>query len=176
MRHAKRPGSLSRRSEHNQATLDAMAQQMLRHGRIHTTFVKAKRAQPVVDRLITLGKEGSVHSRRQAFRVLQDRGLVKRLFAEIAPRYLDCRGGYTRVLRLNHRPGDGAMTAMFELTRLPAEAFKTSEKKAQAEKVTKPGQPAAKADAKPEEQPQKPKKFFEGLRDLFGKKKGGADS
>ena len=175
MRHAKRPGSLSRRSEHNQATLDAMAQNILRHGRIHTTFVKAKRAQPVVDRLITLGKEGSIHSRRQAFRVLQDRGLVKLLFAEIAPRYLDCRGGYTRVLRLNNRLGDGAMTAMFELTRLPAEAPKAAPK-AQAEKATKPGQPAAKPEAKPEEQPQKPKKFFEGLRDLFGKKKGGAES
>ena len=165
MRHARNNvNRLSRTSEHGKAMLDNTARNVLHHGRIRTTLSKAKATQRVVDRLITLGKEGSIHSRRQAFRVLQDRTLVKRLFGDIAPRFVDVRGGYTRVLRLAIRQGDGAQTALLELTKLPVEepAKPTKAPKAEAE----PAQPIAPAEAK------KPKKFFEGLRELFKTKKG----
>jgi len=156
--------------------LAAMSRNIVLHGRIRTTVGKAKHAQPQVDRLITLGKDGSVHARRQAFRILQDRDLVKQLFAEIAPRFLDVRGGYTRVLRLGPRAGDGAPTALLELTRLPAEeTFKASEKKAQAKKAAASAAAQASPEKK-EEAAQKPKPFFEGLRKFFRPKKGGAES
>lgn len=173
MRHAKRRGRLARRSEHYEATISALTRNIFLHGRIRTTFGKAKHAQPAVDRLITLGKDGSVHARRQAYRVLRDRGLVKQLFAEIAPRFLDCQGGYTRVLRLGPRPGDGAPTALLELTRLPAAAPKAPPK-AQAKKAAAPTERAP--AKKQEEKAAKPKRFFEGLRELFKPKKGGAES
>lgn len=173
MRHARRTSRLSRRSEHRQATLDNMARAMIQHGRIRTTLVKGKEARRVVDRLITLGKEGSVHSRRRAFVVLQDRELVKRLFAEIAPRYLDTQGGYTRLLRLSPRLGDGAQRALLELTRLPAEP-KPAAPKSKAQQVPAPEESSKPATAQEPEAGEKPKKFFEGLRELF-KRKGGPE-
>lgn len=165
MRHARRELRLGRTSEHSQATLDNLARNLLRHGRIRTTVAKAKVSRRVVDRLITLGKDGSVHARRQAYRILQDRGLVKRLFADIAPRFLDCQGGYTRVLKLDGaRHGDGAQTAILELTRLPAPTAVGARK-------AKPAEPARPAPEQP-----KPKGFLDGLRGLFGKKKESGSS
>lgn len=171
MRHARRELRLGRTSEHSQATLDNLARNLLRHGRIRTTVAKAKVSRRVVDRLITLGKDGSVHARRQAYRILQDRGLVKQLFADIAPRFLDCQGGYTRVLKLDGaRRGDGAQTAVLELTRLPAPP-----KPAPARKAKPPAEPAKPTEPKAGEQP-KPKGFLDGLRGLFGKKKESGSS
>ena len=173
MRHGRRNVRLSRRSEHRQAMLDNMACNLLLHGRIRTTVAKAKETKRLADRLISFGKEGSIHSRRQAYQVLQDRGLVKRLFAEVAPRFLDCQGGYTRVLRLAPRAGDGAELALLELTRLPVEPPKKSPK-VKAERIAPPAKEADAPPAKKEhgEEPQKPKKFFEGIRELFRPKKG----
>lgn len=154
-----------------------MARNLLRHGRIQTTVAKAKVSRRVVDRLITLGKEGSIHARRQAFRILQDRGLVKQLFADVAPRFLDCQGGYTRVLKLDGaRRGDGAQTAVLELTRLPTAAPKAPPKR-QAKPAPAPEPKAPKAAAEPSaEEAPKPKRFLEGLRGLFGPKKKGSES
>jgi len=141
-----------------------VANALLRHGRIRTTLGKAHEAKRLVDRLITLGKEGSIHSRRQAFRVLQDRDMVKRLFADVAPLFLDSHGGYTRVLKLSPRVGDGAPQALLELTRVPAKLPKAPAKakpqEAQAPKAEAPVQA-------PPEEAKKPKRFFEGLRGLF---------
>ena len=150
-----------------------MARAIIEHGRIKTPVVKGKEARRVVDRLITLGKEGSVHSRRRAFRVLQDRSLVKRLFAEIAPRFQDVSGGYTRVLRMMPRPGDGAERALLELTRLPAVQVAKPSTKAKVQPSKAPAEKPAAAEG--QESEEKPKKFFEGLRELF-RKKGGAES
>lgn len=172
MRHARRELRLGRTSEHSQAMLANMARNLLRHGRIRTTVAKAKVSRRVVDRLITLGKDGSIHARRQAYRILQDRGLVKQLFADIAPRFLDCQGGYTRVLKLDGaRHGDGAPMAVLELTRLPAPPKPAPARKAkpQPAEPAKPS-PAPRAEPKAEEKP-KPKRFLEGLRGLFGKKR-----
>ena len=173
MRHARAGNRLSRTSEHRRATLSNMARNVLQHGRIRTTVAKAKEAQRLIDRLVGLGKDGSVHSRRLAYRVLKDRGLVKQLFADVSPRFLDRQGGYTRVLKLGHRPGDGAATALLELTRLPARAPRAGGPAAPPKTSDAPRAPKPKA----EEAPAKPKRFFEGIRELFGKKKkAGADS
>ena len=175
MRHATRVARLSRTSEHREATLANMARNIIRHGRIRTTLAKGKEARRVIDRLITLGKEGSVHSRRRAYRLLQDRALVKRLFAELAPQYLGCQGGYTRLLRLSLRPGDGAQVALLELTRLPVEMQPTAPKaKAQPASQSKtPSAPKAAAE-EADASKKKPKGFFEGLRERFRPKKSGA--
>ena len=174
MRHARGGNRLSRTSEHRDALLSNMAGSLLEHGRIRTTLAKAKESRHVVERLISLGKEGSVHSRRRAYRILKDRALVKRLFADIAPRFLDCRGGYARIVKLSERPGDCATVALLELTRLPVATPKRTVKAAAKET---PASPAA-STAQPKsvaEQPEKPKGFFEGLKKLLHpKEKAGA--
>jgi len=173
MRHGVMSVRLSRPSGQRKALVAITAKNLLRDGRIRTTLAKAKQTQRAVDRLITLGKEGSIHSRRRAFRVLRDRDAVKALFAEIAPRFLDCQGGYTRVLKLTTRPGDGALLAMLELTRLPVEAPPAPSKaKAQAKAAPTEEPKAKEAKEQEGEEPGKPKRFLEGLRDLFRKKGG----
>jgi len=151
-----------------------MARNLVRHGRIHTTVTKGKEAQRVVDRLVSLGKDGSVHARRQAYRVLQDRDLVKRLFADIAPQFLDCSGGYTRLLKLSIRPGDGAHAALLELTRLPATERPRAPKAApSATKAPSPTPSTKPAEDATTEEPKKGKGFFEGFREWFKPKQSG---
>ena len=177
MRHARRTRRLSRPSEARAALLANTARNLLQHGRIRTTVAKAKETQRVVERLISFGKEGSVHSRRQAYRILRDRTLVKQLFAEIAPRFLDCQGGYTRVFKLAPRVGDGATQALLEFTRLPVELPKAPPKaKAPKAQQPKPQEPAAPKAPTEEAQPPKPKRLFEGLREFFRPKQKGFQS
>ena len=177
MRHASNTTRLSRAPAQRRALLANMAKNLLRHGRVRTTVVKAKETGRVVDRLISLGKDGSVHSRRQAYRLLQDRNLVKRLFSDIAPQFLDCRGGYTRVLKLSPRAGDGASLALLELARLPV----TSPEPTPKVKVHKAAPPETKKTPETSEKGkgagEKPKKgFFEGLRERFRPKRAAAPS
>lgn len=174
MRHAVRSRRLSRPTEHREALLANLVRALLLHGRIRTTVAKAKEARLIADRLISLGKDGSVHARRQAYRVLQDRTVVKRLFAEIAPPFLNVQGGYTRVLRLAPRVGDGAPQALLELTHLPVETSRAPAKEKPAKAA--PPQPSATPSAAAQEAPKKPKRFFEGLRGLFRPKKGDVGS
>lgn len=100
---------------HEKLMLSGLAAALLRDERIRTTEAKAKRLRPVAERLITLGKAGTVHARRQALAVVEDRDVVHKLFAEIAPRYPDRNGGYTRILKLGPRKGDAASMALIEL-------------------------------------------------------------
>jgi large subunit ribosomal protein L17 len=143
------------------------------HGQLRTTYARAREAQRLADRLVTLGKEGSVHSRRRAFQVLQDRTLVKQLFADIAPRFVGVPGGYTRVVRLGLRRGDGAQTAMLAFSRLPAitpaapAAARRPAPSPDAPSTPSPTQP------KPGDGEKEGKGFFEGLRNLWGRKKKG---
>jgi large subunit ribosomal protein L17 len=173
MRHARRDQRLSRPSEHRQALLDHVVRSLIIHGQIRTTLARAKEAQRLADRLVTLGKEGSIHSRRHAFRTLQNRTLVKQLFGEIAPRFVDVPGGYTRVTRLSFRRGDGAQEAVLAFSRLPAP-------QPTAAAGPKPGRAPKTPAAPPSPQPQKadalekPKGFFEGLRTLWTRKKKGS--
>jgi large subunit ribosomal protein L17 len=106
---------LGRSPSHQKAILANLARELLIHDRITTTETKAKRARPVVERLITYGKKGDLAARRQALKVINDRRVVDRLFEEVAPRYRDRDGGYTRILKLGPRQGDSAPMVLIEL-------------------------------------------------------------
>lgn len=100
---------------HQKAILSNLAREVINNGRITTTETRAKVVQPLVDRLVTYGKRGDLHARRQALKVVHDRNVVHRLFAEVAPRYQGRDGGYTRILKLGPRQGDGAPMVILEL-------------------------------------------------------------
>ena len=115
MRHRKKGRQLSRTRSHRKATLRNLATSMFRHERIETTTAKAKELRPFAERLITLARRGDVHARRLAATKIQDREVLGKLFDEIAPRYLERPGGYTRVLKLGNRKGDAAEMSLIEL-------------------------------------------------------------
>ncbi len=100
---------------HQKLMLGGLAASLFTHERIRTTEAKAKVLRPFAERLITFAKAGDVHARRQVLRVVPDRDVVHKLFAEIAPRFEGREGGYTRILKLGPRQGDGAPMAMIEL-------------------------------------------------------------
>jgi large subunit ribosomal protein L17 len=115
MRHARRGRRFNRSSPHRQAMFANMAVALLKHEQIKTTLPKAKDLRSVVERLITLGKRGDLHARRQALRVLRDTDITAKLFGDLAERYQDRPGGYTRVIRAGLRYGDMAPLAVIEL-------------------------------------------------------------
>jgi large subunit ribosomal protein L17 len=115
MRHLKQGRKLGRTTAHRKALLRNLATALLEHERIITTEPKAKELRRVADKLVTLGKRGSLHARRQALQVVQSNAVVRKLFDEIAPRFAERQGGYTRILRLGYRPGDAAAMAVIEL-------------------------------------------------------------
>lgn len=175
MRHATQSQRLSLPSDQRRALLNSLVRNLVVHGRITTTRARAKEAQRLADRLVTLGKDGSVHARRRAFRVLQDRTLVKQLFGDIAPRFNDVAGGYTRVTRLVVRRGDGAEQALLAFSRLPAAPTPVP---ARPRPPAKPEQPSAAPRTvapkrQAEETSEKRKGLFEGLRSLWTRKQRG---
>lgn len=115
MRHQKTRRRLQRHGSQRRALLNSLVTALFRYQRINTTQVKAKEAQKLAEQLITLGKNPSLHTRRQAFELLGDHGMVKKLFDEIAPLFTERAGGYTRVIRSGHRAGDAAPMAILEL-------------------------------------------------------------
>lgn len=118
MRHRKKGRELGRTRSHKRAMLRNMATSLFVHERIRTTEAKARELRPVAERLITLAKRGDLHSRRQARRYIADRDVLQKLFDQIGPRFQDRPGGYTRILKLGARQGDGAELALIELTEL----------------------------------------------------------
>ena len=114
MRHRNQGRKLNRSSSHRKAMFANMACSLIKHEQITTTLPKAKELRPVVEKLITLGKRGDLHARRQAYSQLPDRAMVAKLFDELAERYADRNGGYTRVIRANFRYGDAAPMAVIE--------------------------------------------------------------
>lgn len=121
-------------SSHRKAMLCNMASSLLVHKRIHTTFPKAKAVVPLVDKLITWSKKGTIHARRLSFSILRNRLLVKKLFTEIAPTMTNRSGGYTRIIKAGVRAGDGAPMALIELTAEEAVEEKEPKKKKKAKK------------------------------------------
>lgn len=115
MRHQMSGRKLNRTSSHRKAMLRNMAAALVKHEQIKTTLPKAKELKPYLDKLITLGKRGDLHARRQALSVLRDCALTAKLFDTLAPRYAERSGGYTRVLKSGHRYGDAAPMAFIEL-------------------------------------------------------------
>ncbi len=115
MRHRKAGRKLNRTSTHRRALFANMASALIKHEQIVTTLPKAKELRRVVDQLITLGKRGDLHARRQAFARIRDEEMVAKLFATLGPRYAERPGGYTRVLKAGYRFGDSAPMAVIEL-------------------------------------------------------------
>jgi large subunit ribosomal protein L17 len=115
MRHQMSGRKLNRTSSHRKAMLRNMAAALVKHEQIKTTLPKAKELKPYLDKLITLGKRGDLHARRQALSVLRDSALTAKLFDTLAPRYAERNGGYTRVLKAGPRYGDAAPMAFIEL-------------------------------------------------------------
>lgn len=115
MRHGARHRQLSRTASHRRAMLRNMATSLLAHDRVTTTEAKAKELRPYVEKLITLARRGDLHARRQVERKIKDRDVTGKLFAELGPRFAGRPGGYTRIIKLGHRGGDGAEMARIEL-------------------------------------------------------------
>jgi len=192
MRHRMKSVRLSRNTSARKALLRSLAANIINHYRIKTSLAKAKEARRVIERLITLGKADTLHARRKAYKVLNDRAGVKRLFTEIAPLFKQRAGGYTRIIRAYPRRGDGAEMVFLELTEQPVKEVKKINKKKSEEKeaakpekrVDKKGEPEKKVAPPPvhekkaleprkEERPTKrpPKKsFFKNLRQHFKRK------
>ena len=115
MRHRRAGKKLGRDSAHRKALYSNLAGQLIEHGRIKTTAAKAKAVKPFAEQLITLGKRGDLHARRLALAELRSQDVVHQLFAEVAPRFADRPGGYTRIIRLGPRNGDAAEMVYLEL-------------------------------------------------------------
>ena len=115
MRHRKRTVKLSRTDTHRKAMFRNMVTSLLDKERIETTVPKAKEARRFADRMVTLGKRGTLHARRQALSYIMDKEVVGKLFAELATRFAGRNGGYTRIIRTGFRRGDGAEMAFLEL-------------------------------------------------------------
>lgn len=122
MRHGKSGRKLNRTSSHRQAMFSNMASALIKHEQIKTTLPKAKELRPVVEKLITLGKRGGIHARRQVFAFLRDDATTAKLFETLGQRYSERPGGYTRVLKAGFRYGDAAPMAIIELVDRDPEA------------------------------------------------------
>jgi large subunit ribosomal protein L17 len=184
MRHQKKTIKLGRTAEHRKALLANQVCSLIEHQRIKTTLAKAKAVRPLAERMVTLGKTGSIHARRTALATLRQKSAVKKLFDDIAPRSAERNGGYTRIVKLGQRKSDSAPMAFIEWVDMaevveekPAEEKKGKRReaeakpsKAESETVTpKEEEPAAKEEKSteapaPAEEPQ-PKK-----RRWFGRK------
>ena len=115
MRHQRSGKKLGRDSAHRKALYSNLAGALIEHGRIRTTVAKAKAVKPFAEKMITLGKRGDLHARRQALAALRSNDVVHRLFADVAPRFTERPGGYTRIVRLGQRQGDAAEMVYLEL-------------------------------------------------------------
>ncbi len=115
MRHRAKGRQLSRTASHKKATLNLLASNLFLHDRIVTTEAKAKELRPFAERLITLARRGDLHARRLVERRLKDKAITHKLFGEIGKRFAARPGGYTRIIKLGHRVGDGADVARIEL-------------------------------------------------------------
>jgi large subunit ribosomal protein L17 len=184
MRHQKKTVKLGRTAEHRKALLANQVCSLIEHQRIKTTLAKAKAVRPLAERMVTLGKNGSIHARRTALATLRQKNAVKKLFDDIAPRSAERNGGYTRIVKLGQRKSDSALMAFIEwvdaekvVEEKPAEEKKAKRKEAEAkpkkvepEAATPEEEEQAAKEEKPAEVPapaeeQKPKK-----RRWFGRK------
>jgi large subunit ribosomal protein L17 len=169
MRHQKKTVRLGRKAEHRKALLANQVCSLIEHRRIKTTLAKAKAVRPIAEKMVTLGKNGSIHARRTAFATLRHKDAVKKLFDEIAPASTERNGGYTRIIRLGQRKSDSASMALIEwvdatvvVEEKPAEEKKAAKKEPKPEqKEAKAEEPKAKAKEAPAaEEPKKKRRWF----------------
>ena len=139
MRHRKSGRKLGVTTKHRKAMFRNMATDLLRNGKIRTTDTRAKEIRRVVEKLVTLGKNGSLHARRKALAYVRDRAVVEKLFSELAQRYMERPGGYTRIVKLGYRRGDNSPVSLVELV---TEEYKARRKRRKAK-------PKAKAESAP---------------------------
>lgn len=147
MRHLKRTAKLGRTSEHRNAMLANLVCSLIKHRRVVTTLAKAKVARSVAEKMVTLGKSGTIHDRRLAAARLHQEDAVRILFNEISPLHKERRGGYTRIIKMNQRQGDAAQLAILEWVDGPAGAT-AANTPAQAAQAT-----SATTESKPETAP-----------------------
>jgi len=136
MRHQVKRGMLRRNTAHRRALLRNLVTSFLERERMRTTLAKARAARPIAEKMITLAKRGTLHARRQALAYLTKEEAVKKLFDDIGPRFTERPGGYTRIVKLDKRAGDGASMAMLEL--VGTEFKKKAKKKAKDAKKPAP--------------------------------------
>ena len=122
MRHGNAHRKFSRTAEHRRAMFGNMCAALIKHEQIVTTLPKAKDLRPIIEKLVTLGKRGDLHARRQAISEIRDVAMVKKLFDVLGPRYKDRKGGYTRVLKAGFRYGDSAPVAVIEFVERDVDA------------------------------------------------------
>lgn len=134
MRHLKGGFKLRRNPAHRKALLRNLTASLIENNRIHTTLAKAKAVKPIVEKMITLGKRGNLADKRRAMAYLYQRKTVHILFDEVAPRFMDRNGGYTRIIKTDFRKGDGAEMAFLEFTDY---IFEDKTKKAKDKKAKK---------------------------------------
>jgi large subunit ribosomal protein L17 len=153
MRHQKKTVKLGLTAAHRKALLANQVCSLIEHQRIKTTLAKAKAVRPLAEKMVTLGKNGSLHARRTALAVLRQKGAVKKLFEDIAPRSVSRNGGYTRIVKLGARRSDAAPVAFIEWVDAPQVVEEpATEEKGKKRKAAKPG---ADAEAKPERKSKK---------------------
>ncbi|MBD3289958.1 50S ribosomal protein L17 [candidate division KSB1 bacterium] len=141
MRHRHSGRKLNRTTSHRKAMISNMATSLVEHKKIKTTVARAKEARRIIERLITFAKKGDLAARRQVLKIIRDKEAVKILFDEIAPQYEDRNGGYTRIVKLGQRLGDGASLAYLELVGFEGvrkEKKKKKEKEKEAETEQQP--------------------------------------
>ena len=170
MRHRKKTVRLGRKAEHRKALLANQVCSLIEHQRIKTTLAKAKAVRPLAEKMMTLGKNGSIHARRTAFATLRQKDAVKKLFDQIAPASNERNGGYTRIIRLGQRTSDSASMAFIEWVDAPVaveekpveekKAKKTEPKTEAKPKAPKREEPKAKAEEKPAEEPKRKRRWF----------------
>ena len=180
MRHRVAGRKLSRHTRHRELMFRNMLVSLLQHERIRTTLAKGKELRSWADKIISLGKQGTLHARRRAFDLLRDRETIQKLFDDIAPKFKDREGGYTRIYRLGWRQGDGAPLSLVELVTFahPEEKKKSTITKAKEvlEKVTpkkkEKGEKIEKGKEKVKEKPkEKPKEKAEKAKEEKKEKK-----
>jgi large subunit ribosomal protein L17 len=115
VRHRREGKKLGRDAAHRRALYSNLAGALIEHGRIKTTEAKAKAVRPIAEQMITLGRRGDLHARRQALAYLRSQDVVHKLFSDVGPRFSDRHGGYSRIVRLGPRPGDAAEMVYLEL-------------------------------------------------------------
>ncbi len=150
MRHQRTGKKLGRDSAHRKALYANLAGSLIEHGRIKTTVTKAKAVKPIAERMITLGRRGDLHARRQAVAFLRSKDVVHKLFAEVAPRFADRPGGYSRIVRLGPRSGDAAEMVYLELLDEPVVPKLRAPAPTEAAAVEKVSEAGAEAEASSE--------------------------
>jgi large subunit ribosomal protein L17 len=149
VRHQRTGKKLGRDAAHRKALYANLAGALIEHGRIRTTVTKAKAVKPLAEQMITLGRRGDLHARRQATAVLRSRDVVHKLFAEVAPRFKERPGGYARIVRIGPRAGDAAEMAYLELVDEEYVAAQREER-ATAVPVVEEAEPEVEADGEPD--------------------------